>query len=108
MTDAARLDAILARLTDLEKTSAMAHVQIQSSVDRMGDAVEMLAERVKIQNGRVTKAEHRLSELETKARIAEHYDTETDERHDVIAARMWAFISGAGLIGLGALLGYFI
>ena len=33
MTYAARLDAILARLTDLEKTSAMAHVRIQSSVD---------------------------------------------------------------------------
>ena len=58
--------------------------------------------------GRVTKAEYRLSELETKARIAEHYETETDERHDVIAARMWAFISGAGLVGLGALLGYFL
>jgi hypothetical protein len=101
-------DAILARLGELEKTSAMAHVQIQSSVDRLGDAVEVLAERVKVQNGRVTAAENRLSELETKARIAEHYDAETDERHDVIAARMWAFISGAGLVGLGALLGYFL
>ena len=37
MTDAARLDAILARLTDLEKMSAMAHVGIQSSVDRLGN-----------------------------------------------------------------------
>ena len=108
MTQDQRLDAILERIGDLEKNSTMAHVQIQSSVDRMGDAVATLADRVKIQNGRVTKAEHRLSELETKARIAEHYDTETDERHDVIAARMWAFISGAGLVGLGALLGYFL
>jgi hypothetical protein len=108
MTDAARLDAILARLTDLEKTSAMAHVQIQSSVDRMGDAVEALADRVRIQNGRVTSAEQRLAELETKARIIEHYENETDDRHDIVAARIWAFISGAGLVALGALLGYFI
>lgn len=108
MTQDQRLDAILTRLGELEKNSAMAHVRIQSSVDRMGDAVDTLAERVKIQNGRVTAAEQRLAELETKARIDAHNDAETDERHDAIAARAWQFISGAGLVGLGALLGHFL
>jgi hypothetical protein len=108
MTDAARLDAILARLTELEKTSAMAHVGIQSSVDRLGDTVEVLAERVKIQNGRVTKAEHRLSELETKARIDEHQEAKQEDKRDFVREKSWALVTGSFLVLLGAVVGYFL
>jgi predicted nuclease with TOPRIM domain len=103
-----RLEAIFTRLGDIERNSATAHAQIQGGIDVLTERVSGLSEKVAIQNGRVTKAEHRLSELETKARLAERDLADDDQRHDLVAARMWAFISGAGLVTLGALLGYFL
>lgn len=108
MTDADRLNAILDRLGVIETNSATAHAQIQGGIDVLTERVSTLAEKVAIQNGRVTRAEHRLNELETQARIAERDDREDDARHDAVAARIWQFISGAGLVALGALLGYFL
>jgi hypothetical protein len=103
-----RLDAIFARLGEIETNSAAHHARVEGEMARIGDRLETLSDRVKIQNGRVTAAEQRLSELETKARIEEHHDEHQEQRHDVVAARMWAFMSGAGLVLLGALLGYFL
>jgi predicted nucleic acid-binding Zn-ribbon protein len=103
-----RLEAIFARLGDIEKNSAAHHARVEGEMARIGDRIDTLAERIKIQNGRVTAAEQRLSELETKARIEEHHDEHQEQRHDVVAARMWAFMSGAGLVMLGAVLGYFL
>ena len=108
MTDAARLDAILARLTELEKTSAMAHVGIQSSVDRLGDTVKVLADRVKIQNGRVTASEHRLLELETKARIEQSHEVKRDDKRDFVKEKSAALVTGSFLVVMGAVLGYFL
>ena len=108
MTDADRLNAILDRLGDIERNSATAHAQIQGGIDVLAERVSTLSEKVAIQNGRVTKAEHRISELETKARIAERDIADDGTRHDVVAARIWTFMSGAGLVAIGALLGYFL
>ena len=108
MTPDARLEAIFTRLGDIEKNSATAHAQIQGGIDVLSERVSTLAEKVAIQNGRVTKAEYRLNELETRARIAERDIADDGTRHDVVAARIWTFMSGAGLVALGALLGYFL
>lgn len=108
MTDAARLEAIFTRLGDIEKNSASHHARMEGEMARIGDKLASLDEKIKIQNGRVTRAEHRLSELETQARIAERDDREDDERHNIVAARIWTFMSGAGLVAIGALLGYFL
>jgi hypothetical protein len=108
VTDADRLDAIFNRLGGIEKNSATAHAQIQGSIDVLTERVQTMGEKVTIQNGRVTRAEHRLNELETKARIAERDIADDGTRHDVVAARIWTFMSGAGLVALGALLGYFL
>jgi chromosome segregation ATPase len=108
MTPDQRLDAIFARLGEIETSTAAHHARVEGQMERIGDRIDTLAERIKIQNGRVTAAEQRLSELETKARIEEHHDEHQEQRHDVVAARMWAFMSGAGLVLLGAVLGYFI
>jgi chromosome segregation ATPase len=108
MTDADRLDAIFTRLGDIERNSATAHAQIQGGIDVLTERVSGLSEKVAIQNGRVTKAEHRIGELETKARLAERDIQDDDTRHDVVAARIWAFVQGAALVGLGALLGHFL
>jgi predicted nucleic acid-binding Zn-ribbon protein len=108
VTDADRLNAILDRLGVIERNSATAHAQIQGGIDVLTERVSGLSDKVAIQNGRVNKAEHRLSELETKARIAERDIDDDGTRHDVVAARIWTFMSGAGLVALGALLGYFL
>lgn len=108
MTDADRLDAIFDRLGGIEKNSATAHAQIQGSIDVLTERVQTMGEKVTIQNGRVTRAEHRLNELETRARIAEQNDQDVDERHNLVAARLWAFITGSALVGLGAVLGHFL
>jgi peptidoglycan hydrolase CwlO-like protein len=108
MTDAERLDAIFNRLGGIEKNSATAHAQIQGSIDVLTERVQTMGEKVTIQNGRVTRAEHRLNELETKARIAELNDDGIDQRNDVVAMRVWAFITGSALVGLGAVLGHFL
>lgn len=103
-----RLDSIDARQGDIEKNSAAHHARVEGEMARIGDRIDALAERVKIQNGRVNAAERRLNELETKQRIAERDDQQDDQRSDIVEARIWSFISGAGLVALGTLLGYFL
>lgn len=92
-----RTEAIFDRLAD-----------IQGGIAVLVERVSALTEKVAIQNGRVTKAEYRLSELETKARISEKSDAEHDERSDAISTRSWALITGSLLVGLGAVLGHFL
>lgn len=108
MTPDQRLDAIFSRLGKIEQESAAHHARMEGEMARIGDKLASLDEKIKIQNGRVTRAEHRLNELETQSRIAQRDDREDDERHNIVAARIWAFMSGAGLVTLGALLGYFL
>lgn len=108
MTDQQRLDAIISRLGVIETNSATAHAQIQGGIDVLTERVSTLADRVAIQNGRVTKLEGQVGDLQMKAKIAEREIAEDGDRHDVIATRIWQFLSGASLVGLGALLGHFL
>ncbi|MFZ9987495.1 MAG: hypothetical protein ACO3HV_07075 [Candidatus Nanopelagicales bacterium] len=108
MTPDDRLEAIFARLGDIEKNSASHHARVEGEMARIGDKLASLDEKIKTQNGRVGRLESQVGELQVKARIAERDDQEDDARHDVVAARMWAFISGSALVVLGALLGYFL
>lgn len=103
-----RLEAILSRLGDIEKNSSTAHTRIEGKLDRINDRIDSLTEKVKVQNGRVGRLENQVGELQIQARIAERELEEDDVRHDAVAARMWAFLSGSALVILGALLGYFL
>jgi len=108
MTDAARLDAILSRLGDMETGNAQHHARIEGEMARIGDRIDTLSERVRIQNGRVTASEQRLLELETKARIEESHEVERDDKRDFVREKSWALVTGSFLVLLGAVLGYFI
>ena len=61
MTDADRLNAIFDRLGVIETNSATAHAKIEGGINVLTERVSTLAEKVAIQNGRVTKAEHRIT-----------------------------------------------
>lgn len=75
---------------------------------RIGDKLTALDEKIKVQNGRVGRLETQVGDLQMKAKIAERDIAEDGDRHDVIATRIWQFLSGASLVGLGALLGHFL
>lgn len=108
MTEVDRLDAIFIRLGELDKHTGESHARIEGSIERMSDRVEALSEKVKIQNGRVTKLENQMGDLQVHARIHEQVVAEADERSDALHARMWAFIVGSGVAIVAGLLGYFL
>ena len=108
MNDAARLDAILSRLGDIETNNAQHRARVEGEMARIGDRLDTLSERVKIQNGRVTASEQRLSEIETKARIEEHHEVQRDDKRDFVREKSWALVTGSFLVLLGAVLGYFL
>lgn len=108
MTPGDRLEMIFDRLGKMEKESARHHALMEGEIVRVGDKLADLDERVRIQNGRVTKAEHRLGELETKARIEASHEAEDTQHATVISARMWTLVSGSFLVILGAVIGYFL
>ena len=104
MTDAERLDAIFTKIGELDKHTSASHARIEGSIERMSDRVEVLSEKVKIQNGRVTKLENQMGDLQVHARIHD----EADERSDIINARVWAFVVGSFVAVVAGLLGYFL
>jgi len=108
VTDAERLTAIFDRLGKIDRDLAQHSAHMSGELARVGDRLEGLDERVRIQNGRVTRAEGRLAELETQARIAESHDTEDDAKAAVVSARVWALLTGSFLVILGAVIGYFL
>jgi len=108
VTDADRLNAILDRLGVIETNSATAHAKIEGGINVLTERVSTLAEKVAIQNGRVTKAEHRISELETQRRIDTSHETEDEARGAVISTRVWGLLTGSFLVILGAVIGYWM
>jgi hypothetical protein len=106
MTDADRLDAIFNRLGKIDRDLASHSAHMTGELARVGDKITDLDERVRIQNGRVTKAEHRLHEIETQQRIKHSHETEDAEQSAVISARVWAALTGSFLVILGAVIGY--
>ena len=103
-----RLDAILARLGDMETGNAQHHARVEGEMARIGDRIDTLSERVKIQNGRVTASEQRLLELETKARIEQSHEVERDDKRDFVKEKSAALVTGSFLVVMGAVLGYFL
>lgn len=108
MTDGARLEAIFDRLGKMEKESARHHALMEGEIARVGDKLADLDARVKIQNSRVTKAEHRISELETQRRIETSHESEDEAKAAVVSTRVWALLTGSFLVILGAVIGYFL
>jgi adenylosuccinate lyase len=108
MTDGERLTAIFDRLGKIDRDLAQHSALMTGELARVGDRLEGLDERVRIQNGRVTRAEGRLSELETQARIAHSHQIEDDE-----AAKWWkdkgaAIAIGSLLAVIGGVVGHLL
>jgi adenylosuccinate lyase len=108
MTDADRLTAIFDRLGKIDRDLAQHSALMTGELARVGDRLEGLDERVRIQNGRVTRAEGRLTELETQARIAHSHQIEDDE-----AAKWWkdkgaAIAIGSLLAVIGGVVGHLL
>ncbi|MEY3745079.1 MAG: hypothetical protein RLZ48_757 [Actinomycetota bacterium] len=108
MTDGERLNAIFDRLGKIDRDLATHSAHMSGELARVGDRIEALDERVRIQNGRVTRAEGRLAELETQARIAHSHAIEDDE-----AARWWkdkgaAIAIGSLLAVIGGVVGHLL
>ena len=104
MTNNDRLDAIFIKLGDLDKHTSASHARIEGNIERIADRVEALNEKVKIQNGRVTKLENQMGDLTVHARIHD----EAGQRSDLINARVWAFVVGSSVAIVAGLLGYFL
>ena len=108
MTDAARLDAILARLGELETSSAAAHAGIAGGIDRLGDRVAVLAERQATANGRTGKLENVVGELQVRARIADKEGARETKVRDFWMERAIGLGSGVLLLAAGAVIGYIL
>jgi hypothetical protein len=108
VTDAARLDAILARLGDLETSSAAAHAGIAGAIDRLGDRVDVLAERQAVANGRTGKLESTVAELQVRARMADKDDARGAKARDFWMERAAGLASGVFLLVAGAVIGYIL
>lgn len=106
MTDAERLNAIFDRLGKIDRDLATHSAHMSGELARVGDRLEGLDERVRIQNGRVTRAEGRLSELETQARIAHSHDLEDKASREWWKDRGAAIVVGSLVATIAALLGY--
>lgn len=103
-----RLNDIFIKLGEMDTQTSGAHARIEGEMTRVGDKLTSLDEKVRIQNGRVTKLENQMGDLQMTARIHERDAAEADERHDQWSTRTWALISGTGLVTLGAVLGHFL
>jgi hypothetical protein len=108
MTDGERLSAIFDRLGKIDRDLATHSAHMSGELARVGDRLEGLDERVRIQNGRVTRAEGRLSELETQARIAHSHAVEDRETSQWWKDKGAAIVTGSFLVILGAVIGYFL
>jgi len=108
MTDAERMAAIFDRLGKIDRDLATHSAHMRGELARVGDRLEGLDERVRIQNSRVTKAEARLHELETQARIAHSHAVEEKADADFWRDKGTAVVIGAFLAVLAGVLGHFL
>jgi len=108
MTDAERLSAIFDRLGKIDRDLATHSARMSGELNRVGDRLEGLDERVRIQNGRVTRAEGRLAELETQARIAHSHEIEDKESHEWWRDRKAAIAVGSLLAVISGVIGHIL
>lgn len=96
ITDPA-LAQVLRELSDLRSESAKAHTEIRDSIDA-------LTSRMDRQNGRVNKLEDALTDIRVKQAAEDSRDAERDRWHEWVRDRAAAFIIGAGLGIIGAVI----
>lgn len=108
MTDAERLSAIFDRLGKIDRDLAQHSAHMSGELARVGDRLEGLDERVRIQNGRVTSAEHRLNEIETKARIADSRTNHEKRSRDWWREKSAAVVIGTMLAVIAGLVGHIL
>jgi hypothetical protein len=106
VTDGERLNAIFDRLGKIDRDLATHSAHMSGELVRVGDRIEALDERVRIQNGRVTRAEGRLAELETQARIAHSHQVEDDEQREWWRDKGAAIAIGSLLAVVGGIVGH--
>ena len=108
MTDAERLAAIFDRLGKIDRDLATHSAHMSGELARVGDRLEGLDERIRVQNGRVTRAEHRLNELETQARIASVQEQDDKASRDWWREKSAAIVVGTMLAVIAGLLGHIL
>ena len=108
MTDAERLAAIFDRLGKIDRDLAQHSAHMSGELARVGDRLEGLDERIRVQNGRVTRAEHRLNELETQARIAHSHAVEDKEHREWWRDKGAAIMVGSLLAIVGGIIGHIL
>jgi adenylosuccinate lyase len=108
VTDAERMTAIFDRLGKIDRDLATHSARMSGELARVRDRLEGLDERVRIQNGRVTRAEGRLAELETQARIAHSHQIEDDEQREWWRDKTAAITIGSLLAVIGGVIGHVI
>lgn len=108
MADFDRLDAIMDRLGVIERESSAHHARMEGEMARVADKLGALDERIRVQNGRVTKLEGQMGDLQMHARIHDAAAAEADERNDAFNQRAWAFIVGSAVAVVAGALGYFL
>jgi hypothetical protein len=108
MTDAERLSAIFDRLGKIDRDLATHSASVTGELARVGDRIGALDERVRIQNGRVTRAEGRLAELETQARIAHSHQIEDEHQREWWRDKGAAIAIGSLLAVIGGVVGHVI
>lgn len=108
MTDEERLGAIFDRLGKIDRDLATHSAHMSGELARVGDRLEGLDERIRIQNGRVTRAEGRLAELETQARIAHSHEIEDKAHREWWKEKGAALVVGSLVATVALLLGYIL
>jgi len=108
VTDAERLAAIFDRLGKIDRDLAQHSAHMSGELARVGDRLEGLDERIRVQNGRVTRAEHRLNELETQARIAHSHAVEDKEHREWWRDKGAAIMVGSLLAIVGGIIGHIL
>jgi hypothetical protein len=108
MTDAERLAAIFDRLGKIDRDLAQHSAHMSGELARVGDRLEGLDERVRIQNGRVTRTEHRLNEIETQARIADSRTNDSKRSREWWREKSAAVVIGTMLAVIAGLVGHIL
>jgi len=108
MTDAERLSAIFDRLGKIDRDLATHSAHMSGELARVGDRLEGLDERIRVQNGRVTRAEGRLMELETQSRIAHSHAVEDKHAREWWREKGAAIVVGSLLAVIAGLLGHIL
>lgn len=100
-----KLNAIYIRLGELAEATSAGHARIEGETKVIAQRLTALDEKVKTQNGRVTKLENQVGDLKIRATVRDHDATEDDAKRTALEARVWGFVGGALLLVIGAVIG---